>query len=35
MGDMSFVDCPKSSFLKGVQNCCPTIRELVGDLDIS
>ena len=32
---MSFVDCPKSSFLKGVQNCCPTIRELVGDLDKS
>ena len=32
---MSLVDCPESSYLEGVQNCCPTIRELVGDLDKS
>ena len=23
--DMSLVDCPESSYLEGVQNCCPTI----------
>ncbi|KAK7831747.1 zinc finger ccch domain-containing protein 1 [Quercus suber] len=33
--DMSLVECPESSNFEGFQNCCPTIRELVGDLDKS
>nr|XP_023925816.1 uncharacterized protein LOC112037235 [Quercus suber] len=33
--DMSLVECPESSNFEGFQNCCPTIRELVGDFDKS